>query len=140
MIELLEGNIFIDDRGSVSFVNCFDFNSIKRFYQVSNHRQNYIRAWHGHKLEEKYVYVSSGAALIGAVPLNSMNVESCKKFVLSSTKPSILKIPAGYANGFKNLTENTIIQFFSTTTLEEAKGDDYRFPFDLVDIWGEDFR
>ena len=61
---LISGNIGIDDRGEVGFVNDFDFAEVKRFYTVANHRQGFIRAWHGHKKEAKYVTVVQGAALI----------------------------------------------------------------------------
>ena len=37
------------------FVNDFNFENVKRFYQVENHRQGFIRAWHGHKKEGKYI-------------------------------------------------------------------------------------
>ena len=47
---IIEGNIFIDDRGELSFFNTFnDFNKIKRMYIVSNHKSHFIRAWHAHK-------------------------------------------------------------------------------------------
>ncbi len=140
MINIINGSNFIDDRGTLSFVNDFNFADVKRFYQVENHSVNFIRAWHGHKIEAKYVYVVSGAILFGAVPLDDMTALACQKFVLSSNQPRILHVPAGYANGFKTLTDKAIVQFFSTTTLEESKNDDYRFDHDVVDIWKENYR
>ena len=41
---LFIGGQAVDDRGTVSFVNDFDFNNVKRFYQVENHRRGFIRA------------------------------------------------------------------------------------------------
>jgi dTDP-4-dehydrorhamnose 3,5-epimerase-like enzyme len=141
-VKVLNGGIAVDDRGSVSFVNDFDFNDVKRFYQVSNHDKNFVRAWHGHEKEGKYVYVVKGTALVGAVPFSEEALwkEKMTKVVLSDKKPQILWIPHGYANGFMNLEEDTIIQFFSTSTLEESKGDDIRFPFDKWNIWEKDYR
>jgi len=144
-IKIINGGLATDDRGTVRFVNDFNFENIKRFYQVQNHRRGFIRAWHGHKFEGKYVYVVKGSALISAVPLDMMidkNIDQSKifKFVLSSNNPKILYIPPMYANGFKSLEEDTILQFFSTTTLNESLNDDIRFPYDLLDIWNEDFR
>ncbi len=60
--KLIPGNVFADDRGFLRFINDFNFENVKRFYQVENHRQGFIRAWHGHKKEAKYVYVSKGSA------------------------------------------------------------------------------
>jgi dTDP-4-dehydrorhamnose 3,5-epimerase len=135
--DLLTGGKVVDDRGSVSFVNDFNFSSVKRFYQVQNHTINFIRAWHGHKKEGKYVYVASGSALIGAVNLE--NDELCR-VVLSAGKPQILYIPPNHANGFMNLCENTIIQFFSTSSLDESLNDDIRFPWDKWNIWNIEYR
>lgn len=135
--KVLNGGIAVDDRGSVRFVNDFDFSDVKRFYQVENHRQGFIRAWHGHKKEGKYVYVPCGSALIGIV---NMETEKIQKFVLSSKSPKVLFIPPNHYNGFKNLEDNTSVQFFSTTTLEESLGDDIRMPHDKWDIWSEDYR
>jgi dTDP-4-dehydrorhamnose 3,5-epimerase len=150
---LTRGGIAVDDRGSLRFVNDFDFTGVKRFYQVENHRQGFIRAWHGHLKEGKYVYVASGTALIGVTPLvlsdNQLepggyiitDYPAPKKFVLSAKSPAVLYIPPGYVNGFKNLEDNTIVVFYSTTTLEESKGDDIRFHWDRIpNFWEEAFR
>jgi dTDP-4-dehydrorhamnose 3,5-epimerase-like enzyme len=135
--KLINGGLAVDDRGSVRFVNDFDFQNVKRFYQVENHRQGFIRAWHGHKKEGKYVYVVSGSALIGVV---NMDTKEVQKFVLSDKLPKVLWIPAGNYNGFKSLEENTKIMFFSTSTLEESLGDDIREDYDKWNIWDEDYR
>jgi len=135
--KILNGGISVDDRGSVRFVNDFNFDGVKRFYQVENHRCGFIRAWHGHKKEGKYVYVINGSALIGTV---NMETEEIKKFVLSDKSPKILWIPPGYYNGFKSLEENTKILFFSTSTIEESLGDDIRKEYDKWNIWEEEYR
>jgi dTDP-4-dehydrorhamnose 3,5-epimerase len=136
-IKTLNGGISVDDRGSVRFVNDFNFEGVKRFYQVENHRSGFIRAWHGHKKEGKYVYVVNGTAMIGVV---NMETEEIKKFILSDKSPKILWIPPGHFNGFKSLEENTKILFFSTSTLEESLGDDIREEHSKWDIWEEDYR
>jgi dTDP-4-dehydrorhamnose 3,5-epimerase len=135
--KILNGGISVDDRGSVKFVNDFNFEGVKRFYQVENHRRGFIRAWHGHKKEGKYVYVVNGSALVGVV---NMETENISKFILSDKSPKVLWIPPGYYNGFKSLEENTKIIFFSTSTLEESLGDDIRQDHDKWNIWEEDYR
>lgn len=129
---LINGGLSVDDRGRVSFVNDFDFKDVKRFYLVSNHSKGFVRAWHGHEKEAKYIFVVKGSILVGAVPLGG---ELPERYVLSADKPQVLYIPAGYANGFKTLTEGARVMFFSTATLEESKDDDIRFPADEWDIW-----
>jgi|TARA_R100000081_G_C4707935_1_gene111220 dTDP-4-dehydrorhamnose 3,5-epimerase len=137
MVKIIDGGVAVDDRGQLSFVNDFNFENVKRFYMVENHEKGFIRAWHGHKKEGKYVYVPSGAILIGAVDLDTEQVD---RFVLSSSKPQVLYIPPGYANGFMNLQDNTKVIFFSTSTLEESMGDDIRFEWDKWNIWNIERR
>lgn len=137
--KLIDGGVSIDDRGQVGFINGFSLDGIKRFYWVSNHRENFVRAWHAHKNEAKYVTVVEGEALIGAVKIDNWTQPSkdCKmwRFVLSSRKPSILYIPAGFANGFMNLSGNAKLLFFSTSDIEQSKNDDYRFDARYWDAW-----
>lgn len=136
---LLVGNLGIDDRGEVGFVNEFDFAGVKRFYTVSNHRAGFIRAWHGHRREGKYVTAVEGAALVAAVPVTDWTEPSreapVSRHVLSAHKPSVLFIPAGYCNGSMSLTCDTKLMFFSTATLEESREDDIRFDSRYWDIW-----
>ena len=141
-IYLIRGGIAVDDRGSLRFANDFSFDGVKRLYQVENHRTGFIRAWHGHEKEGKYVWAASGSALVAAVPLTADkgDLSLLKKFVLSDKAPSVLWIPPGYYNGFMNLEKKTNLMFFSTRTLEESKGDDIRLAYDTWDIWKNDYR
>jgi len=153
---LIKGARFVDDRGSLNFCNEWSplTAGVKRFYQVQNHRSDFIRAWHGHQKEAKFVYVAQGAALICATPLFKNPVEGGSpqypvpidpvmyKFVMAEDTPAILFIPAGFYNGFKTLIADTILLFFSTSTLEESKGDDIRLHWNVfgTKMWGEDYR
>lgn len=138
-VRLIEGGLATDDRGTVGFINDFNFAGVKRFYIVTNHRANFVRAWHAHRREAKYVTVLQGAAVVGAVKIDDWSKPSktsqVERFVLSASKPSALYVPAGYANGFMSLTDNTIMAFYSTATVEESKGDDVRFDARYWDIW-----
>jgi dTDP-4-dehydrorhamnose 3,5-epimerase-like enzyme len=136
---LIEGGLAVDDRGIVGFVNDFDFAGVKRFYTVSNHKAGFVRAWHAHRHEAKYVTVLQGAAIIGAVEIDNWENPSkdskVYRYTLSSEKPSVVFIPPVYANGFMSLTDNTIIIFFSTATFEESCRDDVRYDARYWDIW-----
>ena len=140
---IINGDLSADDRGELMFVNQFNMELVKRFYVVSNHKQGFIRAWHAHKFESKYVFIVNGTALISTVQIDDWNNPSSDlaidKFVLTAKKPSILYIPNGYANGFKTLSSDTKIIFFSTSTLGDSIDDDYRFdaykwnPWEIVE-------
>ena len=136
---LIEGAVAVDDRGSVSFVNDFDLAPVRRFYVVMNHRQGFVRAWHAHRHEKKYVTVLRGAALVCCVPIDDWDNPSpdqpVSRFVLSEQRPSVVEIPEGYANGFMSLTDDAAVLFFAPTTLEETTGDDVRYPARYWDPW-----
>ena len=136
---MMAGGLAADDRGELAYVNDFRFEGVKRFYMVSNYSQGFVRAWHGHKREAKYVTAVSGAAVVGAVCIDDWERPSkeleVQRFVLSAHRPSVLYIPPGYANGFMSLTADLRLMFFSTSSLEESHGDDFRYGSRYWDIW-----
>jgi dTDP-4-dehydrorhamnose 3,5-epimerase-like enzyme len=136
---LIEGGLSVDDRGQVSFVNNFNFTGVKRFYMVANHHAGFVRAWHAHRREAKYVMVARGSAVVAAVAIDDWDAPSkdaqVHRFVLSAQKPAVIFIPAGYANGFMSLTEDALLIFYSTATLEESKTDDVRYDARYWDAW-----
>ncbi len=136
---LIQGNRATDDRGSLAFINGFDISSFKRFYLVENHSSNFIRAWHGHLKEAKAILVIRGSAIVCAVeldnPINPNKSNHVERIVMSSNSPSAFYIPSGYANGFMTLSNDAQILVFSSTTLEESQGDDYRFEYNYWNPW-----
>jgi len=138
-IHIIQGGVFVDDRGTLTFANDFHFFGVKRFYQVKNFSTNTIRAFHGHLKEAKFVYVAKGSAIVAAVKFDDIKKpsksEKVHRYILSDKNAQILFIPPKYANGFKPLEEDTRVLFFSTSSLEESTGDDYRFP---IDYWGKE--
>jgi dTDP-4-dehydrorhamnose 3,5-epimerase-like enzyme len=136
---LSEGGLNVDDRGDVAFANDFKFDGVKRFYLVSNHRSGFVRAWHAHRREAKYVMLVQGSAIVAAVLIDDWERPSKEaqvhRYVLSSNKPAVLYIPAGYANGFMSLTSDAKLMFFSTSSMEETRGDDVRYDAHYWDPW-----
>lgn len=170
-VKVFNGAVAVDDRGQLSFVNDFNFEGVKRFYMVENHDIEFIRAWHGHKEEGKYVTVVGGAAVVGLVDLRGVSdwslieeaaecikfkpeamtedlYKACKevekvsvhRFVLSANKPQVIWIPPGFVNGAMNLTNDTKIIYYSTKSLGESHGDDYRFKWDTWSLWDITYR
>lgn len=130
-VRLIEGGLAVDDRGQLQFCNALDMSVVRRFYIVGNHQAEFVRAWHAHKKEAKFVYVVSGAAIVAAVRIDDWErpdkAAKVHRFVLSEKKPAALYIPAGYANGFKTLEPGTKVMFLSTSTVEDSAKDDWRF-------------
>ena len=119
---LINGDSSVDKRGRVTFINDFDMKDVKRFYIVENWTEA-PRAWHGHKKESKYVYVPIGTAKI---MVKNMETGERKDHILSEHAPQVLHIPPGNYNGSVSLERGTKIMYFSTSTLEESKADDFR--------------
>lgn len=138
-IKFFPGGIALDDRGKLRFINDFSMSAFKRFYLVENHRQGFVRAWHGHKKEAKAVIALRGSALVCGVKIDDWEKPSrdleISKHVLSSDKFGALFIPSGFANGFMSLTADCQLMFLSTSSLEESALDDIRFDSRLWDPW-----
>ena len=91
--ELFKGGVAIDARGSVSYNNNLQLKNIKRFYIVENFKKNFVRAWHGHKVEGKYILCIKGKAKVSAIKVNNFK------------KPSkILKSKKNNRNQIANVT------------------------------------
>lgn len=136
---IVNGGIAVDDRGELVFANELLLNRFKRFYLIKNHAPQFVRAWHGHKKEGKGIFVLQGAAIVGAVEVDDWENPSTDlkvhRHVLSAKKPQVLVIPPGFANGIMTLSSDSLVLVFSSSTLEESSGDDYRFPSRHWDIW-----
>ncbi len=147
---IISGGIHSDERGQLTFLNDFDMSEIKRFYIISNsHSQitnnkslvtnNQIRAWQGHKIEQKYFYVNQGSFLIAAVKIDDWDNPSKdlipSTFTLNAKKPQILYIPPGYANGVKPMDPDSMLTIYSNLNLSESIADDYRFDKGLWMDW-----
>jgi dTDP-4-dehydrorhamnose 3,5-epimerase-like enzyme len=136
---VIVGGRAVDDRGALGFINGFELSEFKRFYTVENHEKGFIRAWHGHLLEAKAILVLRGSALVCAVKMTDTTrpskEEVVKRVILSASNTSAFFVPAGYANGFKTLSDDALILVFSSKSLVESLSDDFRFPFDYWNPW-----
>ncbi len=128
---IIEGGFFKDDRGSLSFVNDFNFGAIERFYVISNSDAKPLRAWQGHKLDEKNFFCVQGSFQISCVLIDNWENPSpnlpIESFVINASQSKIIRIPAGYANAILSLETNSKLISFSTLPLSQVAEDDVRF-------------
>ena len=136
---IIPGGNFIDDRGVLGYLNSLEDFTVKRIYVISNHQERYIRAWHGHKIEEKIFFPICGSFLIGAVPIDNFENPNLQiiptKKILSEFTIEGFRIPAGFANGIMGLTRDAKLLVLSNVTLDQSKDDDFRFSWDTWNIW-----
>lgn len=132
--KVIQGGRFEDQRGSIAFVNDFNFSNIERFYIISNSQENPVRSWQGHKLDEKNFYCLSGSFKIHFVQIDDWENPSkdltIETVLVSELDSKIVHIPAGYANAVESLEENSKLISFSTLPLSNVNEDDVRYPSD----------
>ena len=135
----IKAGLHIDDRGLLSYINDIEGFNVQRLYVIENHKNEFIRAWHGHEKEEKIFFPISGTFMLGTVRVENFSNPSSTsiptKFILSAQSPTGIHVPGGYANGLMNLTPDAKILVLSNSSLESSKNDDFRLPFDFWNIW-----
>jgi dTDP-4-dehydrorhamnose 3,5-epimerase len=136
---VISGGCAPDDRGRVYFANEFDLADCRRMYVTENYSAGTVRAWHAHRRERKWVLAVSGAALACCVEVDDWEAPSPEaevhRFVLDAANPSVLAVPAGYANGAMSLLPETKLLYLSDTPLDDSLSDDVRFPARYWDPW-----
>ncbi|WP_026897735.1 WxcM-like domain-containing protein [Daejeonella oryzae] len=137
--QLIEGAIFRDDRGTISSCNGFNMSDVQRMYMIAPASAGLVRAWQGHKLEEKWFFCVDGSFEIKLVGIDDFENPADNLFVqnfsLEAGLPQVLFIPGGYANGFKASSENSRLIVFSNFNLTQSTADDFRYPADKWNVW-----
>lgn len=138
-VNYIKGNQFSDHRGTLQFVNDFSFPDVKRFYQITHPDASVIRAWQGHKVEEKFFYVVKGRFVIAWVEVDDWEQPSpdlpAEHVILEEGTPAVLHIPAGYANGIKALDPGSVLMVYSNLNLEASAADRWSFDQHLWFDW-----
>lgn len=128
---LIKGACHTDTRGTIDFFNSFDLADVVRFYKITPSNTTDIRAWQGHEHEQKWLYCLKGAFVVNLIPLSKFNKGETSVipeiFTLHANKLEILRIPAGYVNGFRALEPDAELLVFSDQYLDASKKDDFRF-------------
>ena len=125
-LSIMQGGVHTDDRGAVRFCNDFDMTSVKRFYTISNSKEQPIRGWIGHRKETKWFFPIKGTSLITVVSMSeSVGANVSKCFTLSASEPVVLKIPG--SNWFCiEQRDGAEVMVFSDCKIGEYENDDFR--------------
>lgn len=137
---ITKGGSHTDSRGTLFYNNDFDVSAIKRMYVIENHTTDFVRAWQGHKLEQRWFSVMKGSFRIQLIAIDhwdnpSTNLERLT-FVVDSEKLDVLHIPSGYISSIQSLEQGSKLLVMADYLLGEIK-DEYRFD---VDYFGESFK
>jgi dTDP-4-dehydrorhamnose 3,5-epimerase len=139
MTSIIRGGKHEDARGKLIFFNDFDMKQVRRLYVIEHPDTSVIRAWQGHKKEQKWFYVIAGSFKVVMVQPDdwlqpSPNLET-HEFVLEQERNEILHVPGGFANGFKALEDQSKMMVFSNFTVEESSRDNFRFDYNKWYNW-----
>jgi dTDP-4-dehydrorhamnose 3,5-epimerase-like enzyme len=138
---IIPGTSYQDERGILTFFNSLDLSLVKRFYIVEHRDNSVVRAWQGHKREQKWFVVVSGSFKIVLVEPDNWDTPSqilpTSEFILNSAITNVLHIPGGLANGIKALESDSKMIIFSNFTVGESSTDTFRFNKELWYNWNK---
>lgn len=138
-IRMIEGGIFVDDRGRISHVNSLDMSEIERFYVIHQSDISVIRAWHAHQFEKKWFYAVKGSFTIALVKIDNWEEPSIdlvpEVYQLTAADSHILYAPEGYANGVKANEPDSVLLVYSNKKLTVALNDSWRYDKNMWMDW-----
>lgn len=136
---IIDGGNFEDERGKLTFINAFDMAPIRRCYIIWHENTAVIRAWQGHRQEQKWFHVLEGAFEVVLVQPDNWEAPRqdlpVQVFHLSAAQTQVLHVPGGFATGFKAELPGSRMIVYSDASLEESKVDDFRFDAGLWYHW-----
>lgn len=130
---IIKGNRHQDDRGTIRYNNDFKTLGIKRVYTIENVDTQFIRAWQGHRVEQRWFSAIAGSFTIRLVKIDFWDNPGkdlpVLEFIISSENLDVLYVPAGYANSVQANDEQSKLLVFADYDLGEVQ-DEIRFPSD----------
>ena len=138
-VEVISGEIFADHRGQLASLNNFRFDEVNRVYFLTHPDSSVVRGWNGHKTEKKFFCCVKGAFALAVVKVDDFDQPTAELpaevYTLQSSESKIIAVAPGHANAMKALEAGSVMAVFSSRTLEEAAGDNYKFPAGMWMDW-----
>jgi dTDP-4-dehydrorhamnose 3,5-epimerase-like enzyme len=128
--KIITGNTHDDARGTLCYNNDFDASVIKRIYMIENNGTDFIRAWQGHKREQRWFAAIKGTFKINLIKIDhwdqpSVNLEQLA-FTISSEKLDVLHVPKGHVSSIQSMEGGSRLLVMADHLLGEIQ-DEYRF-------------
>jgi len=130
---IINGGSHSDERGVLRFNNSFDATNIKRMYVIENKDTTFVRAWQGHRIEQRWLSVLQGSFKIELIAID--NWENPSKgikplsFIINAETLDVLHVPRGYVSSIQALKEGAKLLVMADYLLGEIQ-DEYRYDFD----------
>ncbi|MDQ0476840.1 WxcM-like domain-containing protein [Chryseobacterium sp. MDT2-18] len=134
---VIKGNHHQDERGIIRFNNGFDVLGIKRVYLIENTDVGFVRAWHGHQVEQRWFSPVKGVFKIKLIKIDDWNKLSPNlpvlEFTLHSENLDVLHIPPGFVTSIQASEDDSQLMVFADYRLAEIQ-DEYSFPPDYFKL------
>lgn len=131
--KLIKGDKHTDHRGSLYVNNAFDASQIKRMYIIENANIAFIRAWQGHKIEQRWFSAINGSFNIQLIRIDNWENPStdlqAESFILASDQMDILYVPQGYISSIQSIEKNARLLVMADSFFGEIN-DEYRYQAD----------
>ena len=128
--QIIKGNHHKDDRGTLTFNNDFNALGIKRVYTIENESLDFLRAWQGHQIEQRWFSAVAGSFKIKLIEIDDWKNPTkdlpILEFILNSENLDILHVPRGFATSIQSLKDHSKLLLFADYQLGEIQ-DEYRF-------------
>jgi hypothetical protein len=131
--KIITGDSHSDQRGTLYYNNDFDALPIRRMYVIENENTDFVRAWQGHKIEQRWFLVSNGLFRIQLIAIDNWDKPTSNleiiTFVLDSKKLDVLHVPSGYVSSIQSLEQGSKLLVMSDYFLGTIQ-DEYRYEKD----------
>lgn len=130
---IIKGSFHSDQRGTVFYNNDFDASAVKRIYVIENATTAIIRAWQGHKIEQRWFSAINGSFKIGLIKIDNWenpakNLEMLT-FTIHAATLEVLHVPQGYVSSIQAMEVGSKLLVMADHLLGEIK-DEYRYDVD----------
>lgn len=126
---IIEGFVYKDHRGEVTYNNAFNLADIQRVYTIQNLNSKSHRGWKGHIIENRWFFCSQESTEIRVRKIDekSNTLEDIEEsFILNSSTLDVLFVPKGYATMIIQQSFEAKVVVFSDYSFE-TKEKDYRW-------------
>lgn len=128
--ELIEGNAHKDERGTLFYNNSFNAIKVKRMYVIENKDTTFVRAWQGHKIEQRWFSAIQGSFEIRLIEIDDWQKPSVDRqqfvFLLDSARLNVLHVPSGYVSSIQAMSTGAKLLVMADYMLGEIT-DEYRY-------------
>lgn len=133
----ITGGSHSDFRGKLRFNNSFDATNIKRMYLIENKDTTFVRAWQGHRIEQRWFSVLQGSFKIELIAIDDWEhpAKDLEPFTFNVNAETldVLHVPPGYVSSIQSLEESSKLLVMSDYLLGAIQ-DEYRYEIDYFKV------